>query len=65
MKWSAKHGVWISGAFTVRLEMDPRTSVVLFELYDATRYVKAFLNANEAKQHAENLNGRAQERKAS
>lgn len=52
MKWRQRHGVWNSGPFTVRVEVDPRTHVTCFELFDSTRFVQVFASAQEARNHA-------------
>lgn len=55
MKWAGRRGLWTAGPFTVCAQLDERTKVVLFELYDSTRFVKSFASAQEAKKHAEQM----------
>lgn len=60
--WVQRHGTWRSGPFTIRLDLDPRTKVVVYELYDSTRFAGYFESPNYAMRAAENLNSRAQEK---
>lgn len=53
MTWSFARGVWMSDPFTICVQLDERTKVVLFELYDHTRFVKVFASEQEAKKHAQ------------
>ena len=51
--WKQSHGTWHRGAWTVRTDFNPRTSITLFELFDGTRYVRAFTSAQAAKAYAD------------
>lgn len=55
MEWIERHGIWTCGAFTVRLDFNPRTEIALFELYDSTRYVDVFSSAQAAQDHARSM----------
>ena len=62
MKWKLKPGLWMCDPFTIELQLDERTKLVVFELYDGTRYVKAFNSVQEAKQHARGMQYLSDER---
>ena len=67
VKWRHRNGIWWTGPFTVRTELDPRTKIVLFELYDTTRFVAYFGSAQEARKHAHDMtvaNDNNQQRRA-
>ena len=53
MTWRQRHGVWTSGRWTIRLDVDAHSHVVLYELYDSTRFVRYFESPNYAMQYAE------------
>ena len=53
MTWRQSHGVWTRGAWTVRVDHNERAKVTLFELFDGTRYVRAFTSAQAAKAYAD------------
>jgi hypothetical protein len=53
MKWREQHGVWTRGAWTVRVDFNPRSKVTLFELFDSCRFVRTFASAQAAKAYAD------------
>ena len=55
MTWTFKHGVWICDPFSIVLEVCERRRLAYFELYDTTRFVKAFAGLREAQEHAQSL----------
>jgi hypothetical protein len=52
-KWKFKHGVWLAGPFSIRMETCPRFKLTYFELFDSTRFVRSFASLQDAQQHAE------------
>jgi hypothetical protein len=50
-----RRGIWILGPLTIRREVEPRTNVYEYELFDSTRYVDKFPNLAAAMAHAQQL----------
>ena len=55
MIWRGRKGTWVCEPFTVRTQLDERSKLITFELYDGTRFVKAFGSVQEAKQWARGM----------
>lgn len=62
MNWKFEHRAWFAGPFTIVLEVCERRKLTIFELYDSTRFVKAFASVQEAQQHAEAMQHVAMQR---
>lgn len=63
--WQQSHGVWTCGAWTVRIDLNPRTKIVLYELFDHTRFVRTFVSAQAARAYAERASAANDNRRVS